>query len=108
VKTVNGKNVIVSEVEAADPNRLLEIADRIRERLGSAVVVLASHRDSRVHLLVAVTKDLTPDVHAGKLIGKLAPIVGGKGGGRPELARAGGNDASKIPDLLSQAIDLVP
>jgi len=106
-KTVNGKRVIASEVEAADPQRLLEIADQLRERLGSGVVVLASQQDGRVRLLAAVTKDLAGQVHAGKLVSQIAPIVGGKGGGRPELAQAGGTDPSKIGDALARAVELV-
>jgi alanyl-tRNA synthetase len=108
IQTVNGKQVVVDEVAGADPDRLLEIADRLREKLGSGVVLLVSQRDGRVHLLAAVTSDLVPTVHAGKLIGQLAPLVGGKGGGRPELARAGGNDPAKINEVLRRAIELVP
>jgi alanyl-tRNA synthetase len=106
-KTVNGKTIIASEVEAADAPRLLELADQLRERMGSGIVVLASARDGQVRLLAAVTKDLAGQVHAGKLVGQIAPIVGGKGGGRPELAQAGGTDPSKIGEALARAIELV-
>jgi alanyl-tRNA synthetase len=108
VKEVRGKKVIASEVEATDPKRLLELADQLRQRLGSGIVVLATRRDGQVRLLAAVTKDLTPEVHAGKLIGQIAPILGGKGGGRPDMAQAGGTDPSKIPDALARALELVP
>jgi alanyl-tRNA synthetase len=108
VQTVRGKQVIATEVEVTDPKVLLELADQLRERLGSGVVVLASRHDGQVRLLAAVTKDLVGQVHAGKLISQVAPILGGKGGGRPELAQAGGNDPSKIQEALDQAIELVP
>jgi len=106
-QTVNGRTLIASRVDGADPQRLLEIADQLRERMGSGVVVLASHQDGQVRLLAAVTKDLAGQVHAGKLVGQLAPIVGGKGGGRPELAQAGGSDPSKIDAALARAVELV-
>ena len=70
------------------------------------MVILASGEGDRVNLLAAVTKDLAKQVHAGQLIGKLAPIVGGRGGGRPELAQAGGKDPSKIADALQAAREL--
>jgi alanyl-tRNA synthetase len=98
-----GFKVVTGEVPAADQKRLLEVADVLRERLGSGVVILASGVDDRVNLLAAVTKDLAKQVHAGQLIGRLAPIVGGRGGGRPELAQAGGKDASKIGEALQAA-----
>jgi alanyl-tRNA synthetase len=98
-----GFKVVVAQVDGVDAKRLLEMADALRERMGSGVVVLASGSGDRVSLLAAVTKDLAPQVHAGQLIGKLAPIVGGRGGGRPELAQAGGKDASKIPAALDAA-----
>jgi alanyl-tRNA synthetase len=106
-QTVNGRKVIASRVDDADPKRLLEIADQLRERLGSGVVVLASQQDGQVRLLAAVTKDLAGQVHAGKLVGQIAPLVGGKGGGRPELAQAGGTDASQIDAALARAVELV-
>ena len=106
-QTVNGRKVIASQVDDADPKRLLEIADQLRERLGSGVIVLASHQDGQVRLLAAVTKDLAGQVHAGKLVGQIAPLVGGKGGGRPELAQAGGSDPSQIDAALARAVELV-
>jgi len=98
-----GFKVVTAEVDGVDAKRLLEMADALRERLGSGVVVLASGAGDRVSLLAAVTKDLAQRVHAGKLIGQLAPIVGGRGGGRPELAQAGGKDPSKIAEALKAA-----
>jgi alanyl-tRNA synthetase len=102
----DGFKVVAGEVPAADQQRLLELADALRERLGSGVVILASGVDDRVNLLAAVTKDLAQQVHAGRVIGKLAPIVGGRGGGRPELAQAGGKDAAKIDAALAAAREL--
>ena len=98
-----GFKVVTAEVDGVDAKRLLEMADALRERLGSGVVVLASGGGDRVSLLAAVTKDLAQRVHAGKLIGQLAPIVGGRGGGRPELAQAGGKDPSRIGEALKAA-----
>ena len=108
VREVSGKKVIATEVEIDDPKRLREMADQLRDRLGSGVVVLAARQDGQVRLLAAVTKDLAKEVHAGKLIGQIAPIVGGKGGGRPDMAQAGGNDPSKIAEALERAVELVP
>jgi alanyl-tRNA synthetase len=98
-----GFKVVAAEVDSVDQKRLLEMADALRDRLGSGVVILASSEADRVNLLAAVTKDLAKQVNAGKLIGQIAPIVGGRGGGRPELAQAGGKDPSKIADALKAA-----
>ncbi len=106
-REVNGRKIIAGRVDNADPKRLLEIADQLRERLGSGIVVLASQQDGQVRLLAAVTKDLAGQVHAGKLVGQIAPLVGGKGGGRPELAQAGGSDPSQIDAALARAVELV-
>jgi alanyl-tRNA synthetase len=108
VREVRGKKVLASEVQVADARGLLELADQLRERMGSGVVVLASRQDGQVRLLAAVTKDLAGSVHAGKLLGQIAPIVGGKGGGRPELAQGGGTDAARIEEALERAVELVP
>jgi alanyl-tRNA synthetase len=107
VQTVAGIKVIASEVESTDPQRLREMADQLRDRLGSGVVILASAQDGRVNVLAAVTKDLAETVHAGKLVSQIAPIVGGKGGGRPDFAQAGGKDPSKIKEALARAVELV-
>ena len=101
-----GFKVVAAQVDSVDQKRLLEMADALRERLGSGVIVLASGEGDRVNLLAAVTKDLAKQVHAGQLIGRLAPIVGGRGGGRPELAQAGGKDPSKIAAALKAAREL--
>jgi alanyl-tRNA synthetase len=82
---------------------LREQADTLRDQLGSAVVVLASSEDGKVKLIAAATKDVTGKIHAGKLIQELAPMVGGRGGGRPDLAQAGGSDASGIDAALAHA-----
>jgi len=106
-RDVNGKKVIASAVEIDDPKRLRELADKLRDRLGSGVVILAAQQDGQVRLLAAVTKDLAKQIHAGKLIGEIAPIVGGKGGGRPDMAQAGGKDPSQIDAALERAIELL-
>jgi alanyl-tRNA synthetase len=106
-QTIKGRTVIAARVDESDPKRMLELADQLRERLGSGIVVLAGAHDGQVRRLAAVTKDLAGQVHAGKLVGQIAPIVGGKGGGRPELAQAGGNDASQIDAALARAVELV-
>jgi alanyl-tRNA synthetase len=107
VREIGGRKVIATEVETDDPKRLREIADQLRDRLGSGVVVLATRQDGQVRLLAAVTKDLAKQVHAGKLIGEIAPIVGGKGGGRPDMAQAGGKDPDKIAAALERAVEIL-
>lgn len=104
--TPGGFRAVVAPIAGADNKRLLDLADKLRDRLGSGAVVLAGDPDGRVALLAAVTKDLAGSrVHAGKLIGAIAPIVGGRGGGKPDLAQAGGNDPSKIDAALRAARD---
>jgi alanyl-tRNA synthetase len=104
--STGGFKVLAARVDGVDQKRLLEMADALRERLGSGVVILASGVEDRVNLLAAVTKDLTKQYNAGKLIGQIAPIIGGRGGGRPELAQAGGKDPSRIADALKAAREM--
>nr|MDQ3068823.1 DHHA1 domain-containing protein [Acidobacteriota bacterium] len=102
-----GTKLIARRVQGLDKNGLRAMADQLRDRLGSGVVVLAAEQDEKVLFVVGVTKDLAGRLHAGNLAKALAPIVGGKGGGRPDFAEAGGKDASAIDALLAKAAELV-
>ncbi|WP_029915694.1 alanine--tRNA ligase [Pelobacter seleniigenes] len=95
--------LLAVKVPGNDGKGLREFSDQLRDKLGSGVLVLVSDAGDKVALLVAVTKDLTGRVKAGDLIRPLAEIVGGRGGGRPELAQAGGPDTAKIEALLQAA-----
>ena len=101
---VDGVKLIARRIDEISGGDLRNLADTFRSKLKSGVVVLGSATDGKVTLLTAVTKDLLGRVRADTLIGKLAPIVGGKGGGKPDLAQAGGKD----PDKLNEAIDRAP
>ena len=89
-------------VDGLDRAQMRNMADALRNKWGSGIVVLAAAGDSGVAIVSAVTKDLTQKVHAGKLAGAVAQAVGGKGGGRPDLAEAGGKDAAALPAALDQ------
>jgi alanyl-tRNA synthetase len=98
--TVNGVRVLAARLDGMDRQQLRELADVLRNKWKSAVVTLVSAEDGNVALVSAVTKDLTGKVHAGKLAGAVAQAVGGKGGGRPDMAEGGGKDASAIAGAL--------
>jgi len=83
------------------------LVDQLRDRIGSGVVVLGSASDGNVALIVGVTRDLTSRVQAGKVVGAVAQKVGGKGGGRPDLAEAGGKDASQLDAALDGAYEVI-
>jgi alanyl-tRNA synthetase len=100
---IGGAKVLVSRVEATSPKALRELNDRFKERIPSGVVVLGAAHDGKVFLLVGVTKDLTPKVHAGDLIKEVAQVVGGSGGGRPDMAQAGGSRPEKLEEALEKA-----
>jgi alanyl-tRNA synthetase len=105
---VKGVKVIAAEVPATEMQTLREMSDKLREQLGSGVVVLATAIDDKPQILVAVTDDLLArGAHAGDLVKNVARIVGGGGGGRPSLAQAGGRDLSKLREALAQVPDLV-
>ncbi len=105
---VKGIKVLAQRVSGLDRNQLRSLVDTLRARLGSGVVVLgAATEDGKVALIAGVTKDLTSRIQAGKVVGALAAKVGGKGGGRPDLAEAGGSDVSGLDAALSQAKDVV-
>ncbi len=99
-RTVKGVRVLATRVDGLDRQQMRALADSLRNKWKSAVIVLASAEDSNVAIVSAVTKDLTAKVHAGKLAGAVAQAVGGKGGGRPDMAEAGGKDASQLGPAL--------
>jgi alanyl-tRNA synthetase len=104
VVEVSGVKLLVRKIGVADPEVMRQAADTLRDRLGSGVVVLAAERDGKANLLVAVTKDLAGKrVHAGKLVGALAAHVDGRGGGRPDLAQAGGPNAAGLDAVVADA-----
>ena len=99
-RSFNGVKVLAARIDGMDRQQMRSLADSLRNKLKTAVVVLASAEDGNVAIVSAVTKDLTAKVHAGKLVGVVAKAVGGKGGGRPDMAEGGGNDASGLDAAL--------
>ena len=99
--------LLAAEVDSTDGKGLREMADKLRDKLGSGVVAIGCPHEGKVNLLVAVTADLTDKLHAGKLVAVLAEEVGGRGGGRPDLAQAGGSQPEKLASALSKVADLV-
>src|SRR3954451_14474485 len=107
VKEVKGVKVLAHRVDNLERAQLRTLVDQLRDKIGSGVVVLGSASNGNVALIVGVTKDLTGRVQAGKVIGPVAQKVGGKGGGRPDLAEAGGKDASALDAALDGAYGVV-
>ncbi len=107
VQEAAGVKLLAVEINGSDAKGLREMADQLRDRLQSGVVVLGCQSDGKASLLVAVTKDLTERLHAGKIIGVLAQQVGGKGGGRPDLAQAGGSQPQHLSAALGSAKDVI-
>ena len=107
VQLIKGIKVIVAEVQDVDREGLRQLVDSLRQRLGSGVVALGAPENGKVALIAGVTKDLTAKVHAGKLIGALAEKLGGKGGGRPDLAEAGGKDTAGLKTALQTVSSLI-
>ena len=100
---VKGVKVLAQRVDALDKSQMRNLVDELRTKLGSGVVVLGAAADGKVSLIVGVTKDLTGKVQAGKIVGQIAALVGGKGGGRPDLAEAGGSDAGALDGALAKS-----
>ena len=107
VQVVNGVKVLAVKVDAADPKALRELSDTLKERLGSGILALGSEIDGKAALLVVVSKELTSRYKAGDIIKRIAPVIGGSGGGRPELAQAGGSDPSRIAEALELVYGMV-
>ncbi len=107
VKTINGAPVLVQKVTADEPAALRALADRFKDRIQSGIVVLGAVSDAKVLLIAVVSKDLTDRYHAGKLIKEVAASVGGGGGGRPDMAQAGGSRPEKLDAALEKVYDIV-
>ncbi len=104
---VSGVRVLAREVPQAPAGELRNLADTLRDKMGSGVVVLAARGDDKVSLIATVSKDLTQRLKAGNLVKSLAAVVGGRGGGRPDFAQAGGREPDKLPQLLAAVPETV-
>ena len=107
VQDLNGIKLLAAEVDGQDAEGLRLLMDKLRDQIQSGVVVLGSAVDDKVALCVGVTKDLTGKVKAGDIVKQLAPIVGGGGGGRPDMAQAGGKFPEKLPEAIAKAPEVV-
>ena len=104
---INGVNVVVQRLENVDVKALRTMVDDLKNQLGSAVIAFATQTDEKVNLIVGVTKDLTDKLNAGELVGLMAQEVGGKGGGRADMAMAGGSEPQHISQALSIAMNWI-
>jgi len=107
IREINGVKVLAHRADNLERSQLRTLVDNLRQKVGSGVVAVGSATDGQVALIVGVTKDLTARVQAGKIISQIAPKVGGKGGGRPDLAEGGGTNASALDEALNATFDVV-
>jgi alanyl-tRNA synthetase len=107
VREVNGVKVLSSRIELSDPKGMKDMADRLKERIKSGVIVLGSADGGKAIITAAVTSDLTKSFHAGNIVKEVAKIVGGGGGGRPDMAQAGGPDVSKLDEALNRVFEMI-
>jgi alanyl-tRNA synthetase len=105
--TVNGIQVLAARIDEADVKTLRELVDQLRNKLGSAAVVLGSVSEGRVNLIAGVTRDQLERIKAGDLVNAVATQVGGKGGGRPDMAQAGGTQPGRLDEALNSVVDWV-
>ena len=106
-KTIRGIRVLSARVEGKDPRGMREMADRLKDRLQSGILLLGAEADGKAMILCAVTRDLIPRYSAQKLIREIAELVGGKGGGRPDMAQAGGPRVEGLDSALEKIYDLI-
>ena len=104
---IDGTKVVLAKINIQNPGMMRQIGDQLRDKLKSGVGVLFAEVDGKVSILAIVTKDLTNKYHAGKIIGKVAELVGGKGGGRPDMAMAGGKNADKIVEAIKKVPEII-
>jgi alanyl-tRNA synthetase len=106
-REVRGVKVLAARHDSGDPEALRELADKIRDQLKSGIVVLGGEKDGKANLLVAVTPDLTKKYRAGDLVKELSKTLGGRGGGKPEMAQAGGGDPAMLDAALARVYELI-
>ena len=106
-KNVKGIKLLVRELNNVEPKMLRTMVDDLKNQLGSAIIVLSTISDGKVSLIVGVTKDLTAKIKAGELISFVSQQIGGKGGGRPDMAQAGGTDVEALPAALASVDEWV-
>jgi alanyl-tRNA synthetase len=104
---IKGIRVLAAVVDAADAKTLRDLGDKLRDRLRSGIILLGSKGDGKAMLLCLVTSDLTDRYHAGKIIKEIAPLVGGSGGGRPDMAQAGGPHPEKLEEAVAKIGDII-
>ena len=100
VREIAGVKVLAEEVNISDAKTLRDFGDKLRDKMASGIIFLGSRTNDKAMLLCMVTKDLAGKYHAGNIIRELAPIVGGKGGGRPDMAQAGGTGPENLPQVF--------
>ena len=107
VQEIKGTKVIAVPVDAHDAVTLREQADRIRDQIKSGIIIVGTTTEEKALLVVVVTPDLTPSFHAGKIIREVVKGIGGSGGGRADMAQAGGKDKDRLTETLSSAYDII-
>jgi alanyl-tRNA synthetase len=107
IQTINDTHVLIQRVAVDNPAALRDLADRLKEKIKSGIVVLGTAKGQKAFLIVGVSKDLTDRFHAGKLIKQIAAIVGGSGGGRPDMAQAGGTQPENLDQALKEAYAVI-
>ncbi|MDJ0817589.1 MAG: alanine--tRNA ligase [Desulfobacterales bacterium] len=107
IESINGVNLMVKNVAVDTPAALRNLADQFKDKIKSGIVVLGSQAGSKAMLIAVVTKDLTDRYHAGKIVKAVAEIVGGRGGGRPDMAQAGGNQPEKLGEALGKVPEII-
>ncbi len=106
-KEINGVKVIAKTVEGLDKGGMRHLSDSLMAKIKSGVVILAKTEEGKVSFIVRVSDDLTSKIKAGKIVQEIAPIVGGRGGGKPDMAEGGGTDAGKLSDALQASYSVV-